>query len=75
MNPEEKALLERSLKLGEENNQILRKMQRAARWAVLWGFIKAAIVIVPLVVGYIYLQPFLDQALKNYNGFRELLNV
>ncbi|MDO8569784.1 MAG: hypothetical protein Q7R89_03375 [bacterium] len=75
MNPEERVLLERTLKLSEENNQILRKMQRTARWAVLWGFIKVAIVIVPLVVGYIYLQPFLDQALENFNAVRELLNI
>ncbi|MDO8590338.1 MAG: hypothetical protein Q7R69_03685 [bacterium] len=74
MNPEEKVLLERSLKLAEENNQILRKMQRAARWAILWGFIKVAIIVVPLVVGYFYLQPFLDQSLENFNSVKELLN-
>ena len=75
MNPEEKVLLERTLKLSEENNQILRKMQRTARWAILWGFIKVAIIIVPLAVGYFYLQPFLDQAVKNYNSAREFLNT
>lgn len=75
MNPEERVLLERSLKLAEENNQILRKMQRTARWAILWGFIKVAIIVVPLIAGYIYLQPFLEQAMQNYNGFRELLNI
>ena len=75
MSPEEKELLERALKLSEENNDILRKMQRTARWAILWGFIKIAIIIVPLVVGYIYLQPFLDQALENFNSVKELLNT
>ncbi|MBI2673762.1 MAG: hypothetical protein HYX23_00575 [Candidatus Zambryskibacteria bacterium] len=75
MNPEEKALLERTLKLSEENNRILQKMQRTARWAVLWGFIKITIIIVPLVAGYFYLQPFLEQAMENYNTFRDLLNV
>ena len=75
MSPEEKVLLERALKLSEENNQILRKMQRAARWAVLWGFIKVAIIIVPLIIGYLYLQPFLNQALENYNSVKELLNI
>ena len=74
MNPEEKVLLERTLKLSEENNQILRKMQRAARWAILWGFIKVAVIIVPLVIGYFYLQPFLDQALENFNSVKELIN-
>ena len=74
MSPEEKVLLERTLKLSEENNQILRKMQRAARWATLWGFIKVAIIIVPLVAGYIFLQPYLEQALGNFNNIKELLN-
>jgi len=75
MSPEEKALLERTLKLSEENNRILCRMQRTARWAVLWGFIKVAIIVVPLVVGYIYLQPFFSQATENYNSVKELLNV
>lgn len=75
MDPEEKELLERALELSEENNRILRKMQRTARWAILWGFIKVALVVIPLVAGYIFLQPFLDQALENYNSAREFLNT
>ena len=75
MNPEEKALLERTAKLSEENNQILRKMQRAARWGYVWGFIKVALIIVPLVAGYLYLEPYLKEAVDNYNGFKELLNI
>jgi len=74
MNPEEKVLLERTLKLSEENNQILHKIERRARWAALWGFIKVAVIIVPLVIGYFYLQPFLDQALENFNSVKELIN-
>ncbi len=73
MDPEENRLLMRVAKLSEENNRILRKMQKAARWAILWGFIKIAIVVVPLVVGYIYLQPFFEQAIDNYNSIRNLL--
>ncbi|MEX2013654.1 MAG: hypothetical protein WD897_01950 [Parcubacteria group bacterium] len=75
MNPEEKALLASTLKLAEENSQILRRLERRARWAVLWGFIKVAIIITPLVIGYIYLQPFLNQALENFNSVKELLNI
>lgn len=75
MNPEEKVLLERTLKLSEENSQILRKLERRARWAVLWGFIKVAVIIVPLVIGYIYFQPFFNQALENFNSVKELLNI
>ena len=74
MNPQEKVLLERTLKLSEENNQILRKMQRAARWAIIWGFIKVAIVVIPLVVGYIFLQPYIGQTLGNFNDIKGLLD-
>ncbi len=72
MNPEEKVLLERTLKLSEENNQILRKLDRKARWTFIWGFVKIAIVIVPLVLGYLFLQPFLSKSLENYQS---LLNI
>jgi hypothetical protein len=74
MSPEERVLLERTLKLSEENNRILRKMQRATQWAVVWGFIKIAIIVVPLVLGYFYLEPYLGQALDNFNSLKELLN-
>ena len=75
MNPEEKVLLERTMKLSGENNKILHKMQRVARLATLWGFIKVAIILVPLVFGYFYLQPYFEQAMENYTGFRELLDA
>lgn len=60
------------MKLAEENNHILRKLQRIHRWAVLWGFVKLALIIVPLVIGYFVLQPYLEQAADNYNGIQEL---
>ena len=75
MDSEERSLLERTLKLSEENHRILKKMQRTARWAVVWGFIKVAIIIVPLVAGYIYLQPFFEQAMENYDGVKDFLNT
>ena len=75
MNPEEKVLLERTLKLSEENNRILRKLQSRARWAVAWGFIKIAILIIPLVAGYIFLEPYFEQLMESYSGIRELINL
>ena len=75
MNPEEKVLLERTLKLSEENNQILHKIERRARWTILWGFIKVAIIVVPLVAGYILLQPFFGQAMASLESMKELLNT
>lgn len=75
MNPEERLLLEQTLKLSQENNKMLKKIERRARWALLWWFIKMALIIVPLVLGYLFLEPYLDQAIGNYNSARELLNI
>jgi hypothetical protein len=74
MNPEEKELLADTFKLSEENNRILRGLQRTARWSIFWGFIKIALFVIPLVAGYLFLQPYLDSAMKNYSDITNLLH-
>jgi hypothetical protein len=75
MDPEEKMLIQRALKLSEENNRILKRMQRAYRWAIIWGFIKIAIIIVPLVAGYLYFQPLLEQIVERYYDLGAILSL
>lgn len=72
MNPQERELLERSLELSEENHKILKKMQKAARWAVVWGFVKVLIIIVPLAVGFFFLQSYFEPIRSAYDT---LLNL
>lgn len=74
MNPEERHLLERALKLAEENNDILKRVERRARRATIYGFIKLAIIVLPFVIGYLFLEPYIDEARDNYSGAIELLN-
>lgn len=74
MNPDERQLLERTLRLSEENNQLLRKINRRARWSFLWGIAKIAIIVVPLVAGYLFLEPYLNEAVDNYAGIKDTLN-
>jgi hypothetical protein len=74
MNPEERRLLERTLKLSEENNEILKKMRAQARRQTIYGFIRLAIIILPFVIGYIFLEPYFDEARTNYSGAMELFN-
>ncbi|OHA91925.1 MAG: hypothetical protein A3J09_00240 [Candidatus Zambryskibacteria bacterium RIFCSPLOWO2_02_FULL_51_21] len=74
MNPEERHLLERSVKLAQENNEMLRSIQARARRQTIYGFIKLVIVILPFVLGYIFLQPYFDDVLRNYNSVRELFD-
>ena len=75
MDVEERNILEHSLRLGEENNRILKRLQRAQRWALFWGFIKFAIIVIPLILGYLYFEPYLNQAIANYQSVREILNM
>lgn len=75
MNPEDKVLLERTLKLSEENNELLKKIETKARWAMLWGFLKVAIIVTPFVAGYILLQPFFGQFGDAARKVLELLNT
>jgi len=71
MSPDEKVLLERTLKLSEENNKILRNIEARARRAAIYGFIKLLIILLPFVIGYFFLEPYIRQAFQVYT---ELLN-
>ena len=75
MDPQEKHLLEQVVKLSKENNDMLRKIQRNAQWMKVWGFIKLVIIVVPLVLGYLYLQPYFDMALKNLETVQDLFQL
>jgi hypothetical protein len=73
MTPEERHLLERALDLSEDNNRILKKLERKARWAFIWGIVKIAVIIVPLVAGYLLLEPYLNQAFESYKTLQTLI--
>jgi len=75
MNPEEKSLLKRAVELSEENNHILRKMQRIARWKRFWGFIKIAVIVILLVFGYVRLAPYVENLAKDLNETKSLLPI
>ncbi len=62
MTPEEKSLLERTYKMTEENNTILRKMRRASRISTIFRIVYW-VVIIGLGLGtYYFLQPYLISA-------------
>ena len=74
MDSEDKALLRRTLKLSEENHQILLGMKGAARRAAVYGFIKLLLVIIPLAIGYVYLEPYFNGARESLDSFRAVLS-
>lgn len=75
MSPEEKRLLERTLKLSEENNEILRSIRRKFRYAILWGVIKFVIIAIPLIIGYLYLEPYFGSFSETFREAQQVLQV
>ena len=74
MNPEERHLLERSVKLAQENNDMLHSIQARSRRQTIYGFIKLVIILLPFVLGYLFLEPYIDQVIDQYKEVRELFN-
>ena len=68
-------MFERSLKMAEENNRLLKKMDRRARLAMIWGLIKIAIIAIPLILGYLYLEPYINEAINNYQSLKEVFTL
>ena len=70
MTPEERRLLNEVAALTQENNKILKKMQRARRWAHLFGLIRWLVIITLAVAGYYYFQPYLEQLQNIYRSLQ-----
>lgn len=75
MNPEDRLLLQRALKLSEENNEILRSMRRKFRWAFIWGIVKIVIIVVPLVIGFLYLEPYFGSIGETFREAQGVLEI
>ncbi|MFA6315035.1 MAG: hypothetical protein WC648_01540 [Candidatus Paceibacterota bacterium] len=58
MTPEEKSLLERTYKMSEENNAILRKMRRANRYAIIFRVLYWVVIIGLGLGAYYAIQPY-----------------
>jgi hypothetical protein len=68
MTPDERSLLERTYKLVEENNDILRSMRRANRLSMFFRFGYWAIIIITSIGAYYAIQPYLTLLMNSING-------
>jgi len=66
MDLETSQLLERLTKLAEENNKILIKVQKHARWATFFTVVKWTLFIGLTIGSYFAVQPYLGQAVETY---------
>lgn len=60
-----KQLLLENQRLLKEIHAATEKTRRYILWDQVWGFVKLLIIIVPLALGYLYIQPYLKQALAS----------
>lgn len=60
MSPEEKSLLERTYKMAEENNTILRSIRRTARIGTVMKVLYWTVIIGLSVGAFYFLQPYLE---------------
>ena len=69
MNPEEKQMLQETLQLSRENNQLLHKIRRSAFIANLMTLVYWILIFgVPIVLYYYFLQPYISEVLNTYQG-------
>ncbi len=74
MTPEEHELLRRSIALAEENNDILRSLQRHMRLARFMSVLYWLIIIGISVGAWYFVQPYVDQAMSVYKAAQVQLN-
>ncbi len=68
MPPYEKNLLEETAKTTQENNRILRKMERALWFSRLFSFIKVIFILGATLGAYYYIQPYIETLLGLYGS-------
>lgn len=60
MSPEERSLLERTHKLAEENNNILRSLRSTNRWGIAFKTTYWVIIIGLSVGAFYFIQPYVE---------------
>ena len=60
MTPEERSLLERTAALAEENNKILKSMQRKAHWQLVFQIFYWLLIIGLTFGAFYFIQPYIN---------------
>jgi uncharacterized membrane protein len=73
MPPEERELLNKNIALAEENNSMLRSIKRSMLWGRVMSVIYWILIIGISVGAFYFLQPYIDQVVKTYGSFSNLI--
>jgi len=75
MDSQDRELLLRTAKLAEDNNRRLRRVERNLFWSQIWGIVKVAIIVIPLILGYFYLEPHFGSLSGSIDQAKQILNA
>ncbi|MEN9524081.1 MAG: hypothetical protein RL536_150 [Candidatus Parcubacteria bacterium] len=73
MTPEERSLLERTHKLVEENNEILRSIRRSNRFGTIMRVLYWVLILALSFGAYYFIQPYLSSMLGTYSSLQNSL--
>ena len=75
MTPEEKSLLERTYKLADENNSILKGIRRVNRFSTALRIFYWLIILGVTFGAFYYLQPYLESTLNLVNKAQQSMQA
>ena len=74
MDQETKELLRKILEVSTENNKMLKSVQRSMFWGRVMRYVYWAIIIGSAIGAYYFVQPYVDQVIGVYGGFKGGIN-
>ncbi len=70
MDSQDRELLEKTFRLAEENNAMLRKIRRSMRWSWISRALYWVLLIGISIGAFYFVQPYIDQLMGVYGGIQ-----
>jgi len=61
-------LLQVNLERSEEILEISKDIKKYIRWQQIWGILRLLLIVIPLIIGFIYLPPLIMDAIESYKS-------
>jgi len=62
------SLIEKNIKWSQANYELSKKINHKLMWLLISGYLKWALILIPLILGLIYLPPLLKDLFSQYQG-------
>ncbi len=66
MSEDMKRLIEQNIKLTKEILKLSKKNNKMLNWQRAWGIFKLLLIVIPIILGVIYLPPLFDKVIDFY---------